>query len=224
MKYRLLLYVFFTLPYLCIRGQESLIGANYKLSISNIETQQQWGDDMRKRNGIGFSLNYNRILKNNLCLSIEFGYHEKGIEGSIFGRDSFGQSNGKIFPTEYYFEYLSIPLMLGYSFGKKFRVIPLLGFRTSYLLKAETKFPIITNQERTGEITSNRTEDLASLDFGFAIKLNCIYFILDNLAIDLEYYFDRSVIDFDENNLFSSGESKHIFIGYSIGIKYLLKK
>lgn len=224
MKYGIFLYLLITLFNLENFAQERLIGVNFKISSSTIEPKEQWGDGLSNRNGIGFGLSYNRILENNLNISLELAYEEKGIQGTIFYSDSVGQFNGTTSGIDYYFNYLSLPMMLGYSFGNKFRVIPEIGFRASYLLNAETKFPNIVNQKNTGDIKTDRTEDIRSFDFGVAFNLNCVFFIENNIALELGYNFDQSITEFDENNLFSTEESKHRYSGFEFGIKYLLKE
>ena len=113
---------------------------------------------------------------------------------------------------KYVYDYLSIPLKIGYSFGNKFTVTPSIGIVNSVLISAKS---IFNGNEKS--LTSN----VENYDFGLVGGVVISYSFSHKITMSITSDYQYGISDTSTSS-FSS--TKHRSFSSSIGLMYLLKK
>jgi opacity protein-like surface antigen len=175
--------------------------------------------------GLAFQYNFSKLL------SIRSGiyFEEKGsaLEGPFF------DLNGNLISAEGFanrFQYLTLPIMARFSFGKKLRYFintgPFLGFlresEAVYTTAISEVQQIINSspgwQQRDG------TELLNELDYGISLGAGAEYPLTKNLIISLEVRHNYGLFNISNLPVINDKELNTNSTNMLLGISYLLDK
>ena len=182
------------------------------------------------RNRFILGMNYELSLKNSMLVGTGLFYAQKGFKESFLTLDNdygvwkISETNDQ---NTYTYNYLTIPVKLGYSWGSKFIITPKWGVYASYLLKAETIRPLVDfDYKPTGDYETTNIKNYGSkFDFGGLLELECGY-LIDNLILFSSVVYSHSFLPVNTLNVdyfAAERKIKHSVISWSLGMKVILR-
>ena len=204
-------------------SQTQFIGLQGGVNFSNASSVLYF-DGSKNKLGLTGGIGYELMLKNYI-ITTGLLYNQFGFIKRIL----FAYENGNIFEInsdfEYNYDYLSIPLKLGYSIGKKFRIVPMLGIQPSFLVKAGTIRPKLDiNNQKIGFRTVNVKEYVSKFDLAGLLEIELNYSINSHIDIFTSCDYKYSFTTFSNDNYFSECKLKHYAYAFSVGMKYKISK
>jgi len=149
MDMKKLILIFISLISLGVYGQTNLIGIQGGLNMTNLTAKETF-NDTKYRNGVLIGFNYEHLLSSKLSLETGLLYSQQGFKDIITFTDAMGNPSGENDNFKFNYDYLLVPLKIGYSFGEKFKITPRIGICPSVLINAKEKIP-------TFDINGNQT-------------------------------------------------------------------
>lgn len=209
-------FVFVILMSLSSYSQEHLIGIKGGFNLSNINTQGFLdGSD----NYMGFigGLTYEFQMKNRLSLGADLLYDRRGFKTDIVFTNDLGVATGETMTISYLFNYVSLPIKVGYKMGDKLKALVNVGLVPAYLLKAQNHFPAsIYSEETTMELTDGVTDfDLAAL-----IEIGGEYTLKEKFVVFTNLGFKYSLTDHTNSEYFDGEGMYHYALSWFAGVKY----
>lgn len=200
---------------LSAQGQNLFIGVKAGANFTN--ANDNFFNDKVFKKGLSTGITLDYILRNKISLGADILYSQKGF-GNYF---IFGDRIGSIGATSdnrqlvnFHYDYLSIPLRIGYSIGQTFSGFGNLGMIPSYLLNAKMKF-----HEGT---STDQTDQASKFDFAGQIELGCGYKIKDSYFIYTSVTYANSLTYVSNQNYFSASDIKNYGVAVSLGLRYKL--
>jgi len=218
-----ILIISFTLLSFLSQAQKHLVGAYGGLNISNsLPISASGYTDSERRLAPLLGISYTNMLKEKLSLGFDLFYNARGFTQVSEITNEFGDPIPD-YNREFKFEYLSMPIKLGYNLGNKIYGFGNIGVVPSFLLNSSSRVPsLFTSQGvltyRIDDITSiSRRYDVGGLfELGGGVKFETIWTYLS-----LGY--QPSII-----GIFNSDESGTPYVSMhslflSFGIRYVIK-
>ena len=219
---RIVIIVFILLSSIAF-GQNHFLGVQGGGSITNITAKEDF-NDTGMRTGFSGGISYTLKISKKYQLGVNALYSQFGFTDDIILTDDIGAYLGKEI-NKFNYDYLSIPLKMGYVMGNKVRVIPRIGIVPSFLLDAKTIVPYF---DSNGNIVSHKTldvkDDVSKFDFGGMIELGFENRLSDNILFCLDLNYKHSVTTFSNSDYFDGLNMRHFGFSVVVGLKYLLNK
>lgn len=196
------------------QAQNLFIGVRAGANFTNVNAKHF--DDNVTRKGISTGLTFDYVFRNKIILSADILYSQKGFGNYfIFGdplRITGATSSGGRQVVYFHYDYLSVPLKIGYTIGQTFFGFGNLGLIPSYLVNANTKLSDAPTIDATGDVTK--------FDLAGQIELGCGYRIRESYFIYTSASFANSFTYLSNDNYFSGSDISHYGITLSLGFKY----
>lgn len=209
-----LLIILFTVP---VIGQNHLLGLKGGISATNVFSNSIFSNTDFK-NGFIAGLTYEYRLKKTFHLEADLLYANKGFEMDIIFTDETGSPTGDFLTSKFHYNYISIPLKFGASFGKKLSGFANIGLVPSFLTKAIYKTPALLDYE---EINQDNTEFVNSFDLGAIIEFGGTYTIQEKYFLFASLAYQQSFTGIIKDNP-NSSNMNHYGMIFSVGVKYAL--
>lgn len=203
-------------------AQNHYLGLKGGVNIANIS-----GDNIPKdaSSYIGFSagLSYDFNLKNNILLGADLLYDRKGYIDKITFTNEEGVSQG-LHNTYQQFNFVSLPIKVGYSIGDKLSAYAYFGIVPSYLINA-SYFVYEIDKPETSEYkhANDWTEHYSKFELSGLVEVGANYLLTKKFLITLSgnYMHGFNKVEFDSD--FVDLSYFHNRFNISLGIKYALK-
>ncbi len=200
---------------LSAQGQNLFIGLKAGANFTNVN--DKFFNDKVFKTGLSTGITLDYLLRNNISLGADIIYSQKGFGNYFILGDQIG-SNGQTSAGRdliyFHYDYLSIPLKIGYSIGQTFYGFGNLGMIPSYLVNAKTKF-----QEKT---SIDQTDRASKFDFAGQIELGCGYKIKDSYFIYTSISYANSLTYVSNQNYFPASDITNYGVAVSLGLRYQL--
>ncbi len=138
------------------------------------------------KNGYTLGLMFTNCLKRNFSLTGAVLYEKKGsistFTSTYFDEVSQSMKEGKV-ENDYTYDYISIPLIMEYSIGKRNSLKFGAGIFTGYLLKQTMK--ILRTPQGPGGV-EDQTDLNSHFDFGTALKIGYEIPVSEKISIDFQ--------------------------------------
>ncbi|MDP3929895.1 MAG: outer membrane beta-barrel protein [Bacteroidota bacterium] len=118
-------------------AQEGKLGVHFGLNQSNFLGIQSESLETSKLQTATYGLNYEYEFKNKITLYSGINYIQRGFTGINQFENLFGRQGANFNGLNKY-EYVGIPMAMGYKYGKKLKLEVLVGLNTSYKIKSNT--------------------------------------------------------------------------------------
>jgi len=209
-----------------IFGQIHSIGIQAGVNLTNM-TDVSYFSARKYRTGMTTGLNYEFLFPNKHSIEADILYNQQGFKNKLNILNGYDMPTGKIDETKFYYDYLSLNIKVGYTFGHKFIGFVKIGVSPSLLLKAEktySTFDLDTNV--TGNITVNIKEYVSKYDFGGLIELGAGYMMHDKIEIFTSLLYKNGLakfsnsIDYPNNHSWDNNKMRHYGFSISIGFNY----
>lgn len=212
----ILLLLAFSIP---IFGQNHFIGLRSGIILSDIKSNIFKKTDERLA-FIG-GLTYEYKINKNFNFGIDLLYAERGFTVDMIFTDDMGNPTGEKSTIEFNYDYLSLPVKGGFSFGEKLIGFGNIGLVPSFLIDSRTFEPAIVGL--MPERTTNNTNKVSKFNLDGNIEIGAGYKFGNNFyaftSFNYQYGFTSLTNDvyFKGNNIFHRGMS------FSVGLRYALK-
>lgn len=196
--------------------QKPSFGANIGPSISNFS--RITFEDQNPLFRITSSISMRSPISKKLAIYSQLAYEKKGIKGEKLGvlDSSAIILIDEVVPITKY-NYLTLPVVLEYSIGEKFKYSIGLGAYAAYLIRVKD----ILDYDKAGRKTSIRRDFrfLNRFDFGLTASANVMYPLTDKLAINVNLLHNRGLNSVVEKE-FSLKSVYHRSTNLLFGINY----
>lgn len=205
-------------------SQVHSLGVQGGLNISNISAKDLF-NDTENRNGFIGGVKYELILSEKYSIGADLFYSQQGFLDKMIFTDETGSPTGESTDFKFYYDYLSLPIKVGYSFGENFKIMPKIGIQPSLLISAKNTTPKFSDTgDLIGEETIEVKENVSRYDVAGLIELEFDYAISLNINLFTSVIGKYSLTTFSNSDYFRQGELRHKSLMISLGVKYKLTK
>lgn len=209
-----------------VAGQNNNVGIVGGINLTNV-TVKPIAYPLPTGNRIGFTggLTYEHLFKNNFSIGADVIYIQRGFTNKIFLTDASGNVLGDA-TIKFGYDYISIPIKAGFTFGKKVFGFVKAGVLPSYLVSAKTIAPTFDasgkvngteNVDETKIVTKFDIAGIAEIGGGIKVKEKAWLF--------LSFAGQYSFTTITNKQYFGTGTIiKHYGMSLSIGLKYNITK
>lgn len=189
----------------------------------------QTGDNYFKKSEsiqrFSFGLDYSFRFKNNLKIGGNILYSQTGFVMPSEFSDEFGNPiNVQSVYSEFLYDYLSVPIKVGYEYGNKGFVYGNIGMATSFLLNAKTISPTLNeNLEEFGRTEYDVTDKVAPIELAGIIEIGFGYTFFEKIGVYVEGNFHHGFTTITTKDYFYGKTIYNYRASVNLGIRYKLK-
>jgi hypothetical protein len=222
MKYfkSLLLFSCFAVP---VAGQNHLIGIKGGYSWTNISTDAFPNHETLR--GFAAGLTYDYITRKKFSLGAELLYDQRGYKDELIFTDEHGNQIGEKYAVPVHYNYLSLPLKLGYIMGNNFFGFANIGFCPALLQKVTATIPLFTYSAPDLIYRGDSTIEIkgpSKFDLGGFVEIGCGYKIKNRFTFVAAFRSQYSFTSMTNEDFFRYYYIRHYGMTLSLGIKYNL--
>jgi hypothetical protein len=216
--YKHLLILVFIITTCNTYGQNYSIGVIAGYKNSNVKSENFGNTKSRKGIELGLSLEKN--LGKKIFSEVGLLYSQKGfvLEGPF--TDLTGQPTGLISITHLNYNYISLPLKIGFNYGNKISGFINIGLAPSLLLNSNHTTEAI--EGIVEEVSGSTTESVSKFDIGGLIELGGKYKLSNWCFLFSSVELESSFISISNEEYFREESIKHYGINIKVGLKYAL--
>lgn len=198
-----------------VYGQKQYFGLKSGIGFTNLFID---GDGSLNDFRIGFNggLTYEYQFKSNLQIEVDFVYAQKGAKEDVIFTDQYGQPTAES-TIHYNYDYLSLPIKGGYSFGNKLEGFINLGIVPSLLINAQLRIPGL-NVSEDGAIDIK--DDVQKIDLSGLVEIGGNYILKDRLLLFTSFAYQHSFTQLTAENYLSNSDVRHYGMILSLGVKF----
>lgn len=216
------------LTFICLNAsaQKHLFGLKSGLNFSNIYDANP-GAQTEYQTGLSTGLTYELFFKKHFSFGLDFIYNERGyIETTNYPIDIIESTLAyRKISESYNYNYFSVPIKVGYTFGKKIFGFVNLGICTSFLLNAKASAIYYDkNGNNAGSETKDFTERVSKVDLAILSELGFGYKLKNKYCFYTSVSNQSSLSPIYKTAYSSIEDVKHIGYTFSVGIKFNLGK
>ena len=200
-------------------GQVHSIGVQGGLNLSNYTSEIEFGDKKFKP-GILSGFNYEYLYRSKYTLGADLLYSQQGFQDEV----KFYNAQENVYRSsdlKFSYNYLSVPVKLGYTKGDHLKGFVKLGLCPSVLLKARTKVPK-EDINLVGFEDINAYDEVPKFDLGGLIELGAAYVLKNDLELFSSLTYRKSFTTISSDEHFKGADMKHYLFSLSVGLKYKL--
>ncbi len=213
----------YTLIFIAILITNTVISQNHLLGLQggfNL-TSVSFADFPGKvpRGGMVVGASYEFLTKKQFSLGVDILYAERGYKTGLPFMDEFGEVADKNFKTSFNYDYLSIPVKLGFKFGNNLYGFMNLGGVPSLMIDAKTIMPGFNGGENMEIDVKERVREIdlaAMIELGGGYKIKGAYWVFTSIA------YQYSFTNVTDSNYFTADEMFHFGLTFSLGMKFTL--
>jgi hypothetical protein len=203
-------------------GQNHYIGIDAGIYWANIAAKD-FINKPNYRTSFAGGLSYEYFFNKNVSVGAGIVYNLRGFATKIIA-DTSGNIIENELKAKTNFDYIAIPLKLGFSYGKK----KLFGFAKiglipAILVKAQTITPLANgNGEIVENVTENLTNKIRKMDIGGIIEIGGGYNITERCRVKLSLSYQHSFSSLTTDNYNPNIQIRNRGINLSLGLAYAL--
>ena len=201
-------------------GQYQCIGLKGGINLTNVINDDIFSHS-EFRTGFAGGFTYDYTFESKFTLGLELVYTQKGFTESLIFTDEQGTPTGAEAIYRFNYDYISIPIKGGFSFGDKFEGIINLGVVPSMLFNAEEISPAILT---IPESTFNASDRATKFDLGALIEIGGSYKVNDQFSLFMTAAYQHSFISVTNDNYYANWKTRHHGMTVSLGVKYALNR
>lgn len=223
MKFKIIFFLILSLGIFSpIFAQNHFFGVKGGIALTNINFSPSspfsgYEVDLKYKVGIATGLSYDLLLKKHLLFSVDFLYNDYGLVAQVETKDPDNNTISVKFTD--HFEYLSLPIKVGYQTKGKIFGYGSIGFVPSLLLKSSsrnqnynesgTKYSDFIRENTTG---ISKFDIAALIEVGLGVRINGMFSLATSFA------FRHSLNQISSNS--NTNGQRHYSFTYFLGLKY----
>ncbi|MDR2145810.1 MAG: PorT family protein [Tannerella sp.] len=211
-----------TFTSITVNGQNHFWGVKSGVNYTNITAKNAFGDE-DFRTGLIVGITYDYFFRKHFSIGADVVYNQRGSMPNIIYDDNSGSPTGQkgIFKLNY--DYVTVPLKVGYNYGTTFYRFANIGLTPSILVDAKTFIPSIVPAETVlpAEI-HNVKNRVNQFDIGGFVEIGGGYKFQNRLWGFLSFSYQHSLTTFTNLDYFANIQARHYGISVNLGLKYAL--
>ena len=207
-------------------AQNNYIGIYSGINLSKIDRDNLAFKDPSAIISYAGGLSFEHGFKRHFLFNTGISYNRFGFKQQFDFTDNFGNPVGKS-QLYFYYDYLSVPITMGYKIGDKMFVSINAGLNTSYLIDAKHVLEIPSNlypYNAGSAETTNFTSSINRLDLGGIVTIGCGIKLITRYVINSDVSYRQSFSSISNSKYFPYDEIKNYGFSLSIGLKYAISK
>ena len=213
-----------TIASLNVSGQNHLLGVKGGVSWTNI-TATNFISDNHYRTGLAIGLTYDYIFKKHFSTGADIIYNQFGFTNDLIFTDDLGNPTGGKATIKFNYDYISIPLKVGFNYGKTVYGFANIGLTPSILVDAKTITPTIDfNWTIIPGETYNVTSKVNKFDIGGLVEIGGGYKFKDRYWLFTSFSYQHSFTTITNSDYFANSKIRHYGMTLNLGLKCALTK
>lgn len=211
--------LFFTVT---VSGQSSLVGVKGGASWTNGVSEDLVGD-VDFRNGLAIGLTYDYTFKRYFSAGIDIIYNQRGFINS--GEHIINLENSTKRRETFYYncDYITVPLKIGFNYGKRMYGFINIGLTPSILVSAISAQQIIVYNDNEINTENREKSNIAYLnnkfDIGGFVEIGGGYKFKEKYWLYSSFIYQHSFTPFTNKNYFNGSKIRHYGMILSLGLK-----
>ncbi|MPM96525.1 hypothetical protein SDC9_143689 [bioreactor metagenome] len=202
-------------------GQKHLIGMQGGLNFTNFTSEVVF-ENTTIRTGFVGGITYDLMLNESYRIGVDVFYSQQGARDIFIVMNEQGEYVRDM-DIKMYYDYLSVPVKIGYELGDKIRFIPKLGVVPAFAIKTEITAPAFNeNRIVTGEVTLDHINYVSKFDTGGIAEIGMETDVSKNIVFCSNLNYKRSLTTFSNSNYNEGAHMRHYGFSITAGIKYRL--
>ncbi|HAH22174.1 MAG TPA: hypothetical protein DCL77_00110 [Prolixibacteraceae bacterium] len=201
-------------------GQVHSIGIQGGVNLSNCTSKIEFGDRAFKT-GILSGFNYEYLYKSKYTLGADLLYSQLGFKNEVkfydFQKNAYRSSDLK-----FSYDYLSLPVKIGYTRGNHLKGFVKVGVCPSVLIDAKIRI----HKDDPNIVLMGEETDLQhkvpKFDFGGLIEFGAAYELKNDLELFSSFTYRKSFTTISTVEHFRGAQMRHYLFSMEIGLKYKL--
>lgn len=204
-------------------GQKHLVGIQGGLNFTNF-TSKNGFENTGMRTGFIGGFSYDRKLSNRYRIGLDALYAQQGVTDKFMLTNDYGVLIGEI-ETKMNYDYLCMPIKIGYEIGNKAKVIPKIGIVPAISINAESTSPTFDgNGKVIGHETVSHNDYISKFDLGGVIEIGIEEELSKNIILCSNLNYKHSFTTFSNSNYFKGSNMRHYGFSIALGIKFRLSE
>ena len=204
-------------------GQTHFVGMQAGLNLTNITAKEIFYNSEMKAGFTG-GINYEFKISGRYRIGVDVLYSQQGFNEKFSLVDEYGTYYGEL-NSEMNFDYLSIPIKIGYEIGNKITIIPKIGIVPAFPVTAESIIPKLNDSNLViGQETVDQMDYISKFDFGGLIEVGMEHAFSEKLKFYSALSYQHSLTTFSNIDYFGDHNLRHYGLSVSVGIKHGLSK
>jgi hypothetical protein len=197
-------------------GQNHYLGIDAGIYMANIASK-----DFKPsyRTTFAGGISYEYFFNKSVSVGAGAVYSLRGYTTKAVAADTM--SNGGKSKTK--FDYISLPLKLGFTFGNKFFGFGKIGLVPAVLIKAQTTAPVMGAD---GEVIENKTENLTNkirrMDIGGIVEIGGGYNLTERCRVKVSFSYQHSFSSITTDNYHPNSAIRNRGMSLSLGLAWAL--
>jgi hypothetical protein len=201
-------------------GQKHFIGLKNGISMTNIK-QNNFLNESDLKIGFHTGIFYEYLNKKGILFASDLIYNQRGFKSQIIFTDKSGYPTKLRIPSKFNYNYISIPLKVGYNYGNKYFGFVNIGLIPSVLVYSDIVSPTFNQDGNfTGEDKQILTDQISKFDLASLIEIGGGFSINKRTLLQISCNFQKSITTTDYSTYFPKSNIKHFGTLISISIKY----
>jgi len=219
-----ILVLLLTFTTITVNGQNHFIGVESGVNFTNVAAKS-FVDGRDFRTSLPLGITYEYIFKSGFSVGADIVYNQRGFISDFIYTDVSGIPTGQKGTFKFNYDYLTVPLKVGYNYGKIFYSFANIGLTPSILLEAKHLIPEIELPETfLSSERYNLTNKVNRFDIGGILEIGGGYKFKDRLLGFLSLSYQHSLTTFTNSDYFADSKARHYGMTVNLGIKYALTK
>lgn len=163
------------------------------------------GEDRLALPGFSAGIVYDRHSKSNLIYGAELLYEQRGFGTELTVMDAQGNVTGELYTTRFRYNYISLPITIGYKIGKRGYGFGNAGVVPAFLVTAKTVVPWFNiDSEYTGDTTFT-VKTASKFDIAGLAEIGIGYEFGRQLTFGASIRFQHSITSLTNDLYFTDG-------------------
>lgn len=214
--------LFLTVSTITVSGQNHLLGVKGGTNWTEV-TATNFLEHRNIRTGIAIGLTYDFLFKKHWSFGAEVIYNQRGFTSDMLFTNEHGIPTGRkqIFKSQY--DYVSMPLVVGFNYGKTIYGFANIGLTPSILVSAKIINPTL-DYDRTNMAldTLDITGWVNKFDIGGLVEIGGGYKFNGRYWLFTSFSYQHSVTSITNSDYFANSKIRHYGMTLNIGLKCAL--
>jgi len=217
---------FLALTTITVNGQNHLFGVKGGAGANWTEvTATNFLKDRNYRTGMAIGLTYDYLFKKHFSAGVDIIYNQRGFTNDIIFTDDLGNPTGRKEIIKFNYDYLTVPLKVGFNYGKTVYGFANIGLTPSILVDAKTITPTIDfNGIIIPSETSNITSRVNKFDIGGLVEIGGGYKFKGRYWLFTSFSYQHSFTTITNSDYFANSKIRHYGMTLNLGLKCALTK
>jgi len=183
-------------------------------------------DKTHYRTGLVSGLTYDYQFRNNFSLGTGIVYNQRGYSWDFILSPAYtGEPNDLIFSYKVHRDFITVPLKIGFNYGKNYLVYANIGLTPSVLVEAYDVHPKFDfNGNDIPEMTFWNKEVVYKMDIGGLVELGGGYKFTNRFWLNTAFVYQHSFTSILNYDRYPDKDIIHYGFSLSLGIKYALAR